>query len=375
MKNIPLIPKTKKTSSRPRSQSPRTGKGTKPVARWVRRDGQRYLAIENGLARIELWPDFGGAIASYVDCASGIDIIWRNPYGWPRRTRVLDQPISGGSDLYDVMDGSWYVSLPTGFFPTEYFGAPIGTHGELRALPWEVTEIAPTKDAVRVALTGRSVRTPLVYHRVLELRRGDPLLYWTETVENRAAIELPVAWLQHPTFGGELLHGARLITPARTVRVAKSEQPDRLQLRSGYKGHWPFVPERIGGVMRDCCEVPPAGSGKDHSVELSDFDAGWGCVWNERRGLGFGMEWELDKFPYAWSWNCAGGLTHYPLWGEGHIITLQPSTSPIGRFADLCKRGALLTIPARGSVSTKLTTGFVTKSLGPWSATERTFTR
>lgn len=347
-----------------------TGQPTKPVARWTTEGGRRLLVLQNAFFRVALWPAMGGAITSYVDRASGIDIIWRNPYGQPARSRVLDQPVAAGSDLYDVMDGSWYVSLPTGFFPTDYFGAPIGTHGELRALPWTVEQVRQTKAGLTVTLVGRSVRTPLIYRRTLILGRNDPLMRWTETVENRSASALPVAWLQHPTFGGPLLEGARLLTPARTVRVFKAEDPKGLQLRAGYSGRWPFVPERVGGAMRDCSVVPPAGSGKDHSVQLTDFTAGWGCIWNERRRLGFAMEWELDKFPYAWSWNSAGGIARYPLWGEGHIITLQPSTSPVGRFADLVKSGELLQVPARGAVSTEMTTGFVHSAQGPWSPLE-----
>ena len=333
-------------------------------------DGRRLLVLQNAFCSVAVWPEMGGAIASYIDLASGIDIIWHNPYVQPPRTRMLDQPEAAGSDLFDVMDGSWYVSLPTGFFPTSYFGAPIGTHGELRAVPWTVEPTRQTKTGLTVTLVGRSVRTPLVYRRTLTLERNDPLMHWTETVENRSATALPVAWLQHPTFGGPLLDGAKLLTPAREVRVFKADDPASLQLKAGYTGLWPFVPEREGGAMRDCSVVPPAGSGKDHSVQLTKFDAAWGCIWNERRQLGFAMEWELEKFPYAWSWNCAGGAPHYPMWGEGHIITLQPSTSPVARFADLVKSGELLTVPAHGAVSTTLTTGFVHSPLGPWTTPE-----
>ncbi len=60
----------------------------------------------------------------------------------------------------------------------------------------------------------------------------------------------------------------------------------------------------------------------------------------------------------------------YPLWGEGHIITLQPSTSPVGRFPDLLRRKEVLVLPARGAVSTVMTTGFVTKAEGPWTDAE-----
>ena len=348
-----------------RAQTRSTGQLSKPVARWRTDADRRLLTLENGQYRLEIWPEMGGAITSHVHKASGLDIMWRNPYGQPPRSRVLDQPIAAGSDLFDVMDGSWYVSLPNGFFAGDYFGAPLGTHGELRAVPWTVEKIDRSRDAVTVVLRGASVRTPLVYHRELTARTGSPLLEWRETVQNRSAEPMPIAWLQHPTFGGPLLDGAKLVTPAKTVRVFQVEQPDSIQLKAGYSGPWPLVPERLGGV-RDCSIVPAEDSGLDHSVQMTDFSAGWGCIWNEGRQLGFSVQWDLIMYPYAWSWASGGGIRHYPLWGEGHIITLQPSTSPVGRFPDLLQAGQLRTVPARGEISTTMTTGFVTSPNGPW---------
>ncbi len=292
--------------------------------------------------------------------------MWRNPYGQPPRLRLLDQPVASGSDLYDVMDGSWYVSLPNGFFPGSYFGAPLGTHGELRALPWTVEKISRTADILRVTLRGASVRTPLVYVRELTVRRTSAQLGWKETVQNRCDQDLPIAWLQHPTFGGDLIDGARLVVPAKTVRIFNADHPEAMQLKAGYSGAWPMVPERDTGKLRDCSVAPAKASGVDHSVQLTDFSEGWGCIWNEARKLGFALQWDLQKFPYAWSWANGGGGKHYPMWGAGHLMTLQPSTSPVGRFEDLQKNGSLLIIPAKGEVSTWMTTGFVTQSNGPW---------
>ena len=352
-------------------QPRRTGQPVKPVVRRERGDGREQWVLENAFCRVTVWPEQGGAITGYEDRASGLDIIWRNPYVQPARARTLDQPMGGGSDLYDVMDGSWYVSLPNGFFAGDYFGAPLGTHGELRSVPWAVTAVAATRDEVRLTLTGSSVRTPLVYVRELRLTRTSPRLEWRETLRNRWSRPLPVAWLHHPTWGGPLLDGARLVTPARTVSVFQADNPAALQLEAGFRGAWPWVRERAGGAMRDCSVVPPAGAGRGHSVQLTEFAAGWGAVWNERRGLGFGIEWDTRVFPYAWSWCCSGDVEGYPLWGEGHIITLQPSTSPVGRWPDLLRAGAVLTVPARGEVTTTLTTGFVTTADGPWPATDR----
>lgn len=350
----------------------RRRQSSKPVARWLKEDGRRLLVLENSWCRVTLWPGKGGAIVSYIDRASGLDIIWRNAYGQPPRAQVIEQPMRGSSELYDVMDGSWYVSLPNGFFAGDYFGAPLGTHGELRCLPWDVKKIVSTEAEIRVELLGISVRTPLIYHRELTLGRTSGLMQWRETLQNRWSRELPVAWLHHPAFGGPLLDGARLIAPARTVSVFRADDPKELQLRSGYRGTWPFVPERKSGRLRDCSIVPPASSGLDHSVQLTDFETGTGCVWNERLRLGFALEWDLKVFPYAWSWSCGGGRTQYPLWDEGHLVTLQPSTSPVGRFPDLLRDGGVLRIPACGTVSTTLTTGFVHSPSGPWTRMEAT---
>ena len=127
--------------SRPRAQPRRTGQPARPVARWEQDGPRRLLVLENAFCRVAFWPARGGALVSYVDRATELDVIWRNPQVDPRDSQLLDQPVGGGSDLYDVMDGSWYVSLPNGFFAGDYCGAPLGTHGGLRAVAWKVTRI------------------------------------------------------------------------------------------------------------------------------------------------------------------------------------------------------------------------------------------
>ena len=339
-----------------------------PRARWLTQEGRRLLVIENARFRVAMWPELGGAITSYIHKPTGLDVIWRKaPAQKPRRS-VLGQPWSEGSDLFDVMDGSWYVSLPNGFFRTDYFGAPLGTHGELRSVPWSVESIRRTASTLRVVLVGMSVRTPLVYRRELTVRAGSAQLHWKETLGNRSSAPLPVAWLHHPAFSGPLLVGARLVAPVRTVSVNPTNHPASLQLKAGYRGRWPHVPERKGKKRRDCSAAPVAGSGTDHSVQLQDFSSGRGCLWNERLKLGFAIQWDLAMFPCAWSWaHAGGGVPRYPMWGEGHLMTLQPSTSPPRPFKELLRRGELRLVPARGSVSTEMRTGFVDHPEGPWA--------
>jgi hypothetical protein len=355
---------------RARGQAPAAARaeGPAPTAAWRELPGRRLLALSNGRYTVELWPAKGGALVSYRDEDSGIDALWKNAMGGAPRLEPTGQPQGPGTDLFDVMDGSWYVSLPNGFFPADYLGAPLGTHGELRSVPWEVEGIEREPGLVRVTLVGASVRTPIVYHRQLTLRRGSGRMHWRETLSNRSAEDLPVAWLHHPTFAGPLAEGGRLVVPASSVSVNPAADPSSIQLLAGHAGPWPLVPEGTGGALRDCSLVPAKGSGLDHSVTLSGLGAGWGCLWNDALGLGFGMEWDPGHFPCAWSWARGGGeRPRYPLWGEGCLVTLQPSTSPPAPFPELLRRRALLFIPAKGSVTTEMSTGFVRRPDGPWA--------
>ncbi len=287
--------------------------------------------------------------------------MWHNPLLEPLRPCLSAQPVEGYSDLYDFLDGSWFLSLPTGFFPTSYYGAPIGAHGELRSVCWEVVDIAESDSRLEVRVVGNSIRTPLRVERTWTLFSGSKSLIWRERVINRSTKDRPVSWLHHPAFGGPLVDGGELRVSCREVAVYEGFDPDQVQVQPGYRGDWPWVPETElgGGQQRDCSRVPPAGSGKDHSIMLTGFDIGWGCLWNPGLDLGFGLRWDETIFPWAWSWMNAGGPEDYPLWGQGHLATLQPGTSPVGRFEDLVESGQVRFIPAQGSLETVFVSGFL----------------
>ncbi len=170
-----------------------------------------------------------------------------------------------------------------------------------------------------------------------------------------------MSWLHHPAFGGPLVEGAELRVACREVAVYHGFDPEKTQLQPGYRGKWPWVPETpLGGrQQRDCSRVPEAGSGKDHSIMVTGFDAGWGCLWNPKLQLGFGLRWDETVFPWAWSWMNAGGPDDYPLWGRGHLATLQPGTSPVAPFPELLESGQVLTIPAGGFRETAFASGFI----------------
>lgn len=332
-----------------------------PRADWIEWAGLKLLVIENECVRVAVWPDHGADLVEFRHKGSDLDVLWKNPQVWPPRRHALDLPQAGRSEFYDRFHGGWFVSLPNGFFPGDYSGAPLGCHGELHSVPWTAEIVAQSEAVVRVRLVGCGVRTPWKLERDLELRAGEPVVRWTERLSNRSGTRLPVAWLHHPGFGGPLIDGAELVTTARTVLTPPADRPELGQLRPSYRGAWPRVPEQAGGGTRDCSRVPAAGSEVEHVVHLTDFPTGWGAVWNGARSLGFGLRWDESFFPYAWSWAAGRGHAAYPIWGQCHTVTLQPSTSPLLPFPRLLETDQVCWVEPGGTTETRLAAGFVTR--------------
>jgi hypothetical protein len=331
-----------------------------PRATWFRWADLDLLAVENERVRLVIWPGHGADLLEFRHKATDLDVLWKNPYCWPPRRRALDQPHGTRSEFYDLFHGGWFVSIPNGFFPADYFGARLGCHGELQSVPWAVEILEESAKRIRVRLTGQSVRTPWMLTRELELAADAPVVRWHERLENRSAMRLPVAWLHHPAFGGPLIDGAELITNARTLLTPPADRPELAQLRPSYRGAWPHAPEQAGGRMRDCSHVPAAGTDVEHVVHLTDFSPGSGCIWNAGRNLGFSLRWDESVFPYAWSWAAGKGSDTYPLWGACHTLTLQPSTSPLRPFAELVAANEVRWVDGHSAIETTMAAGFVT---------------
>ena len=122
--------------------------------------GRRILTLENEHIRVELLPDKGSDIVSFVHKASDTDVLWRSPMGLAAPNPGGRRP---GSDLAAYMDeyeGGWQECLPNGGLGVTYRGAEVPFHGELWASSWDVDIEVDTPETVRVALRVETPRTP-----------------------------------------------------------------------------------------------------------------------------------------------------------------------------------------------------------------------
>src|SRR5664280_887828 len=70
----------------------------------------------------------------------------------------------------DGFEGGWQECLPNGGISVMYKGAQLPFHGELLALPWEVTIVEDRPEIVSVRFSVRTLRTPFLLEKVLTLR-------------------------------------------------------------------------------------------------------------------------------------------------------------------------------------------------------------
>lgn len=304
------------------------------------------------------WPAFGNNLIEFRDLTSDCDVIWKNPRNYPPRAAAHLQPHANRSEFYDSFCGGWFLSLPGGFFPGDYFGAPLGVLGEFAVIPWELGEMTVKADEIMVTFIAEGRRTPFTVRRQVSLAAGSGEARFVTTVSNRSFRRLPVAWLEHLTLGGPLLEGGRLYLPAAQVRVPPADRPELSQLVADSVAPWPFA-RKVLGAMRDCSLVPSRGSDTEHVVMAENFLEGHGCLWNDRLQLGFQLRWDAGFFPLAWLWAAGNGGSGYPFWGGAHVMALEPSTSSLRPFPQLVERGEVVWIEPRSEVSTWLTAGFV----------------
>ena len=290
-------------------------------------NGYRTVALENELIRVEVLVDKGTDVVSFLEKQTDTDFMWRSAMGLRPAAAVARTASLDVTNLCDAYEGGWQECLPNGGPGVTYKGAPIPFHGEVMNLPWEMTVTEDTPEVVSVRLSVAAVRTPFRVEKDLTLRSGRPVLEITERVTNDAPEEMHLMWGHHPAFGAPFLdETCRVDVPACRATTRRAGPMPTSELKFEADFDWPDAPLAAGGV-RDLRQVPPPSSGTAEWVCLSGFEEGWYGVTNTSRGVGFGLRWDADVFPYLWFWQVWGGMPGYPWWGRHYNCALEPWTS------------------------------------------------
>ncbi len=316
--------------------------------------GMRAMVIENELIRMTVLLDKGTDIIELLHKPSDTDFMWKSPIGWKAQNQRIQTTHSPISSFMDYYGGGWQECFPSGGPYTKYAGTEIGLHGEVATLPWDHVILTDTPELVEVRCTVRTYRTPFLLEKTFRLRQGSGVVEIDEKITNEGNEDLPYMWGHHPAFGEAIVdEHCRIDVPAVDVHTHDTIQDAKnSQFQPGISGKWPML-ENSSGKVIDNSLVPSRENNTHDLLFLTGLKEGWFALTNTKKGLGIGMSWDVELFPYVWLWQVYGGGSGYPWYGRTYNLALEPWTSwPNDGVEAAVENGTAPTIKANRSIST-----------------------
>lgn len=317
--------------------------------------GRRVLALENELLRVELLPDTGSDIVSFLHKPSDTDVLWRRAGGL-KRAGADGRPAADDAQAFlDLYRGGWQECFPNGGSGVLHRGAPIPFHGELWSAAWDVHVEEDTPERVRVLLAVETPRTPFRVEKRLILESGRPVLTIEETITNLSRDPMEFMWGHHPAFGAPFVDATcRIDLPPCRGSTEREAPIPTSTLAFGATFDWPMAPLAAGGEL-DLRQVPGPDAGRSEWVSLSGMAEGWYGITSGARRVGFGLRWDVAVFPYLWFWQVWGGEPGHPWWGREYDFALEPWTSrPDSGLLEAIRNGTARTLAGGERLSTRL---------------------
>ncbi len=311
--------------------------------------GLRTIFLENEQIRVGILLDKGADIFQFIDKQTDTDFLWRSPNGIVNPGSYRETIAHSSGSFLDFYHGGWQEIFPGGG-PVNYRGADLGLHGEVTNLGWNYEILTDREDEIAVRLSVKCLRTPFLLERTLRLTAGKPVLLIDEKLTNLSPEPQEFMWGHHPAFGAPFLReGVRLHLPAGTAQAHSPQFAASGILEPGQEFAWPIVTTPDGTL--DLSKVPSANAGFAELIYLKDLSGGWYAVMDEEKGIGFGLSWPLDVFPYIWFWLVYGKAPGYPWWDRAYCLALEPWTSIPNNLNEAIKLNTQCHLKGGGSLS------------------------
>lgn len=310
--------------------------------------GWRSLTLESDALRATVLPDKGADIVELVDVATGVDPLFRAPWGLAPPGA---SPREGSGDVEFLWnyEGTWQELFPNANDAAAYNGQTIPFHGEVATLPWDVE--ADRDGTLRCSVRCR--RTPFRLDRVMRLEGNGLVL--DETVTNESDSPAHFVWGHHCVLGSPFLEpGCRLHLPAGTLETTPQVWEETARLEPGQREHWPHARLRSGGTV-DLSVVPGPEAGSHDDVYVA-VDDGWAAVENPRLGLAFRLDWDAAVFRWVICWQPYGGARELPLTGA-YALGVEPWVSRLN-LEQAVGAGEAVELPGGRSFGTIVRAGF-----------------
>lgn len=277
--------------------------------------GWAELVLENEDICVTVLPDKGADIVGLLHKGTGVDPLFRAPWGLAPPGSAAREG-SDGHAFLENYGGGWQELFPNVNDPSEYGGTTVPFHGEVATRAWACEREG---EALRCSIRCRTM--PFRLERVMRL--DGPTLTLDETVTNEGDEPAHFVWGHHCVVGPPFLEaGCRLHAPARTIETIPEVWEETARLEPAQRSSWPKARLRDGGEV-DLSEVPGPEAASHDDVYLTDLEEGWAEVENPRLGLSFRLDWDPEVFRWIISWEPYGGAEAMPLAGS-YALGVEP---------------------------------------------------
>ena len=319
-------------------------------------NGWRALMLTSDKLEVAVLPDKGADIYAIVDLASGIDPLFKAPWGLqPPGSPPRDG--SSGAKFLENYEGSWQELFPNTNDACRYRDSELPFHGEVATRRWSWSVETGGSDAVAVRFAVDCELVPFRLERLMRLPHGERRLVLEESVRNTSGEPAHFVWGHHCVLGAPLVAaGAELAVPCRTIVTIGELWEDTARLEPGQRSGWPVARGRDGSDV-DVSRVPGPEAASHDDVYLTGLDGGWAELRNPALRTGFRLDWDPAVFRWVISWQPYGGAHAMPLRGA-YGLGIEPWTSG-GNLAAAIAAGEAIELPGGGRLDTTLTASII----------------
>jgi hypothetical protein len=272
---------------------------------WV--DGFETIRLEHKLTAIQVVPELGGKIWSFLHKPTGKEWLWRDAQVGLRR-------VDYGASYDDNWGGGWEELFPNDA-AGEFNGRALPDHGEWWSQAWAYEQLPGSNcTGIRLWCSGRAL--PLRYEKWVELLDDEAVVKIRYRITNLTDEPQVFLFKLHPALAVRpqdrvLLPGGRVMQVDPTFSTIMS-QPG--------PASWPHVPGP-SGTLWDLSRLPPVESRHQEFVYVDGLPSGWCGVEDGVTGARFTLNFPMRVFPYVWIFMALGG------WRSHYTVVLEPCTN------------------------------------------------
>jgi hypothetical protein len=269
---------------------------------WISFHNRRAAQIENDVVRLTVTAE-GGHIAEILHKPSGVNPLWIPPWPSiePSKWSREKHPEYGADAESKLLSGIMGHNLCLDLFGApspEEAAAGMTVHGEASILPYQIT--MSDRELTSACFLPAA---QLQFERRVRLDGARLLI--TETAENVAMLDRPIAWTQHVTLGPPFLEKG--VTQFRTPGTKARS------LGAAHDFEWPLKP-RAAGCTEDMRVYTnaPASAGFDSVLIDPQRDQAFFFSFSPRTKVLFGYVWKRADFPWLGIWEENHSREHPP---------------------------------------------------------------